>query len=125
MITNRQRYEARHAQICQRVEKQYLDQKRKMPTFNVRQAIASYSLAIRAAIVRKDNTGIAACYAIASAHLAIKFEAQKKPSGGARKRKKQLAQKNLSPMGDRPTHESQVRPTQSSLPTFRPHDLGA
>jgi hypothetical protein len=113
MRTDRQRYEDRHRRICQRSEEQFLAQRKKDPQFNVRLAITSYSLAIRAAIVRRDNSGIAACHAVASAHLALKFDPRKKPSGDARRQKKQHAQRVES-----------ERPTPSSLPPFRPH-LGA
>ncbi len=76
MITDRARFKARHAQICERAERQFLDQKKRTPKFGIRQAIASYSLAIRAAIARKDATGIAGVHAAAAAHLALKFSRQ-------------------------------------------------
>jgi hypothetical protein len=72
MITNRQRYEARHAQICERAERQYFAQKEKTPQFNVRQAIGGYAISVRAAIARKDGTGIAGAHAAAAAHLALR-----------------------------------------------------
>jgi hypothetical protein len=110
MITNRQAYEDRHARICQRAESQFLDQRRKNPQFSVRLAVMSYSLAIRAAIARKDGTGIAGAHAVAAAHLARRFQPRKKLSGNARRQKKQRAQR-----------VSSERPTRSLLPTFRPH----
>ena len=110
MITDRQAFEQRHARICARAEEQFLAQRKKTPTFNVRQAITSYSLAIRAAISRKDGTGIAGAHAVAAAHLALKFAPRKRLSGDARRQKKQHAQRIAS-----------ERLTPSTLPPFRPH----
>jgi hypothetical protein len=45
------------------------------------------SCSVPSTIVRRDNSGIAGGHAVASAHLALKFDPRKKPSGDARRQK--------------------------------------
>jgi hypothetical protein len=61
MITNRQRYEARHVQICGRAERE----------FAAGMTAELYVAAVHRAISKRDGTGIAAVLATMGAHLAL------------------------------------------------------
>jgi hypothetical protein len=65
MITNRQRYEARHAQICQRAERESA----------AGTTVETLVAAVHRAIEKRDS--IAAAYAVAAAHIALKCRACK------------------------------------------------
>jgi hypothetical protein len=71
MITDRRRYEARHAHICERAERDYLDQRKTNSQFTVGLAVKAYAVAVRCAIVKRDL--IAAVYAAQCAHVVRKF----------------------------------------------------
>jgi hypothetical protein len=71
MVTNIERYEERHRQICKRAEQDFLEQRADNPKFTVPKAVKSYAAAVHHAIQRRDC--IAAVYAIAAAHLALKM----------------------------------------------------
>ena len=73
MKTDPERYRIRHQQICERAEKQFLEERRKNPKLTVPKTVAGYAAAIRCAIVRRDGTGIVAVYAAQAAHLVLKF----------------------------------------------------
>lgn len=75
MKTNPDAYAARHRQLCERAEKQFLAEKKKHPKVTPKTVIVAYAAAVRCAIARRDNTGIAAVFAAQSAHIAVKFGA--------------------------------------------------
>jgi hypothetical protein len=104
------RFAERHRAICERAEREFLEQRRKTPKFTAGLAVKGYAVAVRCAVARRDGTDLAGILAAKAAHVASKFGPPKKPSGNARRQKKQRAQKVES-----------ERPTRSLLPTFRPH----
>ncbi|WP_158750236.1 hypothetical protein [Acidobacterium sp. S8] len=70
MITNRQRYEDRHAKICQRAEQEFVASRAENPRYTLSKAIKVQARLVRKAIQRRDE--IAAVFAAQCAHLALK-----------------------------------------------------
>lgn len=70
MTTNSERYLENHRRICDRAEQDFARQKAEDPKLTVPKTVAAYAAAVRRAIARRDC--IAAVYAVAAAHLALK-----------------------------------------------------